>query len=91
MIKHTGAAHHIVAYSSNTNQMSLLSRRNCYIGILVPTQQTMLHAVQAHGELPITLVLGMATSAGALQQMLPVAAASMLEPHHFQLMRSMDR
>ena len=33
----------------------------------------------------------MATSAGALQQMLPVAAASMLEPHHFQLVSSMDR
>lgn len=47
--------------------------------------------LQAHAELPITLVLGMATSAGALQQMLPVAAASMLEPHHFQLMSSMER
>ena len=46
---------------------------------------------QAHAELPIVLVLGMATSAGALQQMLPVAAASMLEPHHFHLTSSMDR
>ncbi|DBA78540.1 TPA: hypothetical protein ACH3X2_007859 [Trebouxia sp. C0005] len=49
------------------------------------------HALQAHAELPIVLVLGMATSAGALQQMLPVAAASMLEPQHFQLTSSMER
>ena len=47
--------------------------------------------VQAHAELPISLVLGMATSAGALQQMLPVAAASVLEPYHYQLMSSMER
>ena len=46
---------------------------------------------QVHAELPITLILGMATSAGALQQMLPVAAASMLEPQHFQLASSMER
>ncbi len=51
----------------------------------------MQHALQAHAELPIVLVLGMATSAGALQQMLPVAAASMLEPQHFQLTSSMER
>lgn len=44
-----------------------------------------------HAELPITLILGMATSAGALQQMLPVAAASMLDPQHFQLASSMER
>lgn len=47
--------------------------------------------MQAHAELPITLILGMATSAGALQQMLPVAAASMLEAQHFQLASSMAR
>jgi len=47
--------------------------------------------MQAHAELPIVLVLGMATSVGALQQMLPVAAASMLEPQHFQLASSMER
>lgn len=47
--------------------------------------------MQTHAELPITLILGMATSAGALQQMLPVAAASMLEPQHFQLASSMER
>ena len=47
--------------------------------------------MQAHAELPITLILGMATSAGALQQMLPVAAASMLEAYHFQLASSMER
>lgn len=47
--------------------------------------------MQVHAELPITLILGMATSAGALQQMLPVAAASMLEAQHFQLTSSMER
>lgn len=47
--------------------------------------------MQVHAELPITLILGMATSAGALQQMLPVAAASMLEAQHFQLASSMER
>ena len=47
--------------------------------------------MQTHAELPITLILGMATSAGALQQMLPVAAASMLEAQHFQLASSMER
>ena len=47
--------------------------------------------VQVHADLPITLILGMATSAGALQQMLPVAAAGMLEAQHFQLASSMER
>ncbi|DBA90133.1 TPA: hypothetical protein ACH3X1_003444 [Trebouxia sp. C0004] len=54
-------------------------------------QDLILVLSEAHAELPIVLVLGMATSAGALQQMLPVAAASMLEPQHFQLTSSMER
>ncbi|KAA6416560.1 MAG: origin recognition complex subunit 3-like, partial [Trebouxia sp. A1-2] len=53
-------------------------------------QDLILVLSEAHAELPIVLVLGMATSAGALQQMLPVAAASMLEPQHFQLTSSME-
>ena len=59
--------------------------------VVDPEFLSTLYAEQAHSELPITLLLGMATSAAALQQMLPVAAAAMLEPYHFQLMRSMER
>ena len=54
-------------------------------------QPQKLYTLQVHAQLPIVLILGMATSAGALQQMLPVAAATVLEPHHFQLTSSMER
>ena len=46
---------------------------------------------QNHSELPVTLVLGMATSAAALTQMLPVAAADMLAPRNFKLVQAMAR
>ena len=49
--------------------------------------------VQARRQLPVTLVLGLATSAVSLQQMLPSAAADCLQTRHFQLVqvRSLPR
>ena len=47
--------------------------------------------VQVHSQLPVVLVMGMSTSAAALQQMLPLAAVDLLEAQHFHLVRSLPR
>lgn len=44
-----------------------------------------------HTQLPVTLMLGMATSPSALQELLPLAAVASLRLHHFKLTRSMNR
>jgi len=45
-------------------------------------------AAQARRQLPVTLVLGLATSAVSLQQMLQAAAADCLQTRHFQLVQA---
>ena len=47
--------------------------------------------VQVHSQLPVVLVMGMSTSAAALQQMLPLAVVDLLEAQHFHLVRSLPR
>ena len=47
--------------------------------------------VQVHSQLPVVLVMGMSTSAAALQQMLPLAVVDLLEAKHFHLVRSLPR
>lgn len=46
------------------------------------------YTAQARQQLPVTLVLGLATS---LQQMLPAAAADCLQTRHFQLVQVRGR
>ncbi|KAK9806953.1 hypothetical protein WJX72_008557 [[Myrmecia] bisecta] len=45
---------------------------------------------EGHADLPVILILGMATSAEALQQMLSSDACEMLRTQHFQLTNSME-
>ena len=47
--------------------------------------------VQVHSQLPVVLMMGMSTSAAALQQMLPLAVVDLLEAQHFHLVRSLPR
>jgi hypothetical protein len=52
---------------------------------------TRARAAQARRQLPVTLVLGLATSAVSLQQMLQAAAADCLQTRHFQLVQARAR
>lgn len=47
--------------------------------------------MQVHSQLPVVLVMGMSTSAAALQQLLPLAVVDLLEAQHFHLVRSLPR
>eukprot|EP00891_Asterochloris_glomerata_P007571 jgi/Astpho2/7571/Aster-02477 len=46
---------------------------------------------EVHSQLPVVLVMGMSTSAAALQQLLPLAVVDLLEAQHFHLVRSLPR